>query len=262
MKTLLICHEDAALDRDGLARWLASFSTLAGIVILREPPRRTWQRVRRELRRSGWRGLLDVLAFRIYYRLRLAARDREQQAALLARVLAAHPPLAEVPTLFTPSPNSPEAADFIRTAAPDIILARCKTLLRPAIFSLAAQGTFALHPGICPEYRNAHGCFWALAQDDLANVGMTLLKIDAGIDTGPVYGWFRAPFDELRESHLLIQLRAVFDNLDPLRQTLLDFHAGRTQPLDTTGRASAEWGQPWLSRYLRWQRRARERIAK
>jgi hypothetical protein len=40
MRTLLICHDDAALDRDGLARWLASFSTLTGIHVLREPPRR------------------------------------------------------------------------------------------------------------------------------------------------------------------------------------------------------------------------------
>ena len=40
-------------------------------------------------------------------------------------------------------------------------------------------GTFVMHPGICPEYRNAHGCFWALANRDLARVGMTLLRADA-----------------------------------------------------------------------------------
>jgi len=32
VKTLLICHHDAVLDRIGLARWLASFSELVGVV--------------------------------------------------------------------------------------------------------------------------------------------------------------------------------------------------------------------------------------
>jgi hypothetical protein len=30
MKTLVICHDGAALDQEELARWLASFSELAG----------------------------------------------------------------------------------------------------------------------------------------------------------------------------------------------------------------------------------------
>ena len=35
--------------------------------------------------------------------------------------------------------------------------------------------------------------------------------------------------------------------------------AGRVRPLDTSGRRSATWGQPWLTRYLRWKLRARRR---
>src|ERR671934_1169073 len=74
MRTLLICHEGAPLHEEGLARWLASFSTLAGIVVLREPPRTLWRRVRREIRRVGVLRFLDVLAFRLYYRVAHARR--------------------------------------------------------------------------------------------------------------------------------------------------------------------------------------------
>ena len=260
MKTALICHEDALLDREGLVRWLGSFSEVKGVLVLREKRKRLWKRIRHELRRSGVLGLLDVFAFRIYSRIRLRARDSAQEAALFDRLLAVDPPLSTAPVeKIVASPNSPEAADFLASAAPDILVARCKTLLRPEIFSLARQGAFAFHPGICPEYRNAHGCFWALAQGDLGNVGMTLLKIDAGVDTGPIYGQFRVPFQERAESAHLIQLRSVFENLAPLRAALESFHAGNAQPLDVAGRASATWGQPRLSTYLRWQRAARQR---
>ena len=51
-----------------------------------------------------------------------------------------------------------------------------------------------MHPGICPEYRNAHGCFWALANRDLNKVGMTLLRIDKGVDTGPTFGYYTYPY--------------------------------------------------------------------
>ena len=54
--------------------------------------------------------------------------------------------------------------------------ARCKVILKEKIFGIPRVGTFVMHPGICPEYRNAHGCFWALVRRDLERVGMTLLR--------------------------------------------------------------------------------------
>ena len=85
---------------------------------------------------------------------------------------------------------------------------------------------------------------------------ITLLKVDAGVDTGPVYGYYRYTFDERSESHVVIQYRVVMENLDAVAMRLKDIAAGTAQPLDTSNRASAAWGQPWLTRYLRWQRDA------
>jgi folate-dependent phosphoribosylglycinamide formyltransferase PurN len=257
VKTLLICHEGAELDREGLARWLASFSDLAGIVVLREKGQRMRRRIRREMERVGpWR-FLDVLAFRLYYRLFLAARDSRWQERKLEELRRVYPQLKDVPALVTHSPNSIEAEQFIKRLAPDIVVARCKTLLKESIFSIASRGTFVMHPGVCPEYRNAHGCFWALASGDVERVGMTLLRIDKGIDTGPVYGYYSYPFDEKTESHIGIQHRVVLENLPALERKLCEIYAGTATALDTAGRESATWGQPWLTSYLSWKRRAR-----
>jgi folate-dependent phosphoribosylglycinamide formyltransferase PurN len=259
MRTLLICHEGADLDRLGLAGWLSSFSELCGIVVLREKGGRMRQRVRREMKRVGAARFLDVLAFRAYYKLFLAARDRRWEQQTLNDMSRAYPGVKAVPELITHSPNSPEAEEFIRESGADIVIARCKTLLKESIFSLPTRGTFVMHPGICPEYRNAHGCFWALANDDVERVGMTLLRIDKGVDTGPVYGFYSYAFDELEESHLRIQHRVVLENLGALEKKLLDIYRGEAVPVDTKGKASAVWGQPWLSRYLKWKRRAKRR---
>jgi hypothetical protein len=261
MRTVLICHQDAALDREGLVRWLGSFSEVTGVVVLQETRRRAWTRIKKELGRVGWLRFLDVVAFRVFYRLFLAARDRAWEAERLEEIRRRFPGDAHqrVPVLRTHSPNSEEARSFIAAARPDLMIARCKTLLKESIFSIPARGTFVMHPGVCPEYRNAHGCFWALANDDLANVGMTLLRIDRGVDTGPVYGYFTYPFDEVSESHHVVQHRVVHDNLDAIRRRLEEVVAGRARPLDVAGRRSSAWGQPWLTRHLRWKHRARRR---
>jgi hypothetical protein len=258
-RTVLVCHADSRLNREGIARWLASFTELAGIILIEERGSHVRARVRREVKRIGpWR-FLDVMAFRLYYRCAQAGADARWLDGQLAHLSARYgdlPPAVEV--LRTPDPSSAEAEAFLHRLAPDLMVVRCKRILKERVFSIPRTGTFVLHPGVCPEYRNAHGAFWALAERDLGNVGLTLLKIDRGVDTGPVYGYYSYEFDEVNESHIVIMTRLVLENLDALRDKLLQIHGGEAPCIDTTGRKSAVWGQPWLSRYLRWKRDGRD----
>jgi hypothetical protein len=258
LRSVLICHGGAGLDREGLSRWLASFTDLAGIVELHEPLSRLRRRARKQIGRSGLWRFLDVLAFRAYYRITQAAADREWEARVVDSIRSRFGDLLDCPVLRARSVNEPATARFIRDCAPDIVIARCKTILKPDVFTIPSRGTYVLHPGICPEYRNAHGCFWALANRDLERVGLTLLRVDAGVDTGPVYGYFTCGFDERAESHVRIQQRVLIDNLDAVRDRLLLAADGAIAPIDTTGRGSAAWGLPWLTAYLRWKSAARK----
>ena len=256
---VLICHEQDRLDTEGLASWLASTLRLAGLIIIRDRPGRLWRASRREVRRVGVLRFLDVVAFRAYARLRLAAQDTAWKEQAVLRLRERYPAdLRAVPRIVVSSPNSDKAREFIARLRPDVALARCKVILKREIFELPRVGTFVMHPGICPEYRNAHGCFWALVNRDLDRVGMTLLRVDAGIDTGPIYLHGRCAADEAHESHVVIQYRAVIENLDAIGQMLLSLCRGeRVPPLNIEGRTSATWGQPRLTDYVRWKRAAR-----
>lgn len=262
VRSVLICHAGDDFDREGLAAWLASFTEVAGIVVLDETAAQKRARFRRELRRVGLLRFCDVVAMRFYQRLALAARDRTWMRQALAGMRHRYGAPPTVPQIIAASVNDPAVMDFLRGIGPDLMLARCKQLLKKKLISLPRLGCFVLHPGICPEYRNAHGCFWALAERDLSRVGMTLLKVDAGVDTGPVYGHYSYPFDEQHESYNVIQYRVVSENLDVLASRFGEIAAGTAQPIDTRGRASANWGQPWLTRYLGWRRAAAKAVAR
>lgn len=254
MRAVLICHEGDRLDREAMAAWLGSFADLVGMVVLREPKSQLKKRVKAELKRSGPVGLVDVFAFRLFYKGLLAQKDAAVFEDLRERTVRKYGKrdTSGVERTFS-SPNAPEVREWLTSLQPDIMIARCKFILKPEIFSIPKTGTFVLHPGVCPEYRNAHGCFWALAARDTENVGTTLLKVDKGIDTGPVYGYYSYPFDERGESHLVIQQRTVYENLDRVATKLGEIHRGEAVPIDTKGRKSAVFGQPHLSRYVRWK---------
>jgi len=234
---------------------------LAGLIIIRDPHSRLWRKAKREIARVGWLRFLDVLAFRAFARLRLAHRDQAWKDAEVERLRRRYPAeLASVPRIVVSSPNSAESREFIERLQPDLAIARCKVILKQSIFGVPRVGTFVLHPGICPEYRNAHGCFWALTRRDFDRVGMTLLRVDPGIDTGPIFLHGTYDFDEVEESHSIIQWRTVTENLDAVANILAALCRGaEVKPIAVEGRESAVWGQPQLTAYLRWKWNARRR---
>ena len=259
-RVALLCHEQDRIDAEGLAAWAAASFDLVGVVALRDRPGKLLRNARREIRRVGPLRFLDVLAFRLLYRLRLARSDAAWIARELEHLRRRYPARLEaVPRLVATNPNTEEVRGFLQRLRPDLLIARCKFILKQEIFTIPGAGTFVLHPGICPEYRNAHGCFWALVNRDLDRVGMTLLRVDAGVDTGPIYLQATYPFNEVEESHRVIQYRVVLDNLEAIAATLRSVWNGHAPPIRTEGRRSATWGQPWLTAYLRWKAAARRR---
>lgn len=261
MKTVLICHKGDTLTEDGFARWLSSFTDLVGIVKIQEDGSRSKQRIKAEIKRSGlFRFIFDVLPYRLFSKIAHSKKDERWVEDKIKTLSQWYPDLPDtVEVLVTDSPNSPQVIDFVSRLSPDMMLARCKTLIRKEVFSIPADGTLILHPGVCPEYRNAHGCFWAIANNEPDKVGATLLKIDEGVDTGPIYSYYSYTFDIGAETPAVIHYRVVYDNLDEIQGKLLEIHAGDAKIIDISDRRSGAWGQPWLSRYINYKRRAVEK---
>ena len=257
MKTLIICHEGDYLSEKFIPRWLNSFSHPTGIIVLREKRAQFFKRIYYEIKRSGIINLLDVFAFRLYYSFFISKKDKSWLYQKIKSIANKYPQPHNIPILYTYSPNTSEARNFIREHSPDMMIALCKILIEKSIFSIPSKGTFVIHPGICPEYRNSHGCFWALYNNQISKVGATLLKIDEGIDTGPVYGYYTCKYDGSSDSHIVIQQKAIFQNLEKIKNKLIEIYRGSARVIDSSGRKSAVWGQPSLTKYLIWKNRAR-----
>lgn len=85
-----------------------------------------------------------------------------------------------------PSVNSPECLSRLAELNPRVILLLGTRIVNRRTLAATTVPLINYHAGITPKYRGIHGGYWAKAEGDLANFGITVHLVDAGIDTGAV----------------------------------------------------------------------------
>lgn len=172
-----------------IACQLAASRRLCLVAIVTEDRRRgQWQllkkKIRRAWRQQRWRGVF-TLGFAVPW---LYWYDRRtvhlQQRTLWGHARPQFP--AGVRHEAFPSLNTDAVERLLHGLCPDFLLVSGTCLLEPRIFGRAKEGALNLHMGITPEYRGSRGEFWALSRGDFQNVGLTVHRIDTGIDTGVI----------------------------------------------------------------------------
>jgi methionyl-tRNA formyltransferase len=82
--------------------------------------------------------------------------------------------------------RDPEAVEQLKTWAPDlIVVAAFGQILRKEVLDLPAFGCVNVHASLLPRWRGAAPIQAAILHGD-HQTGVTIMRMDAGIDTGPV----------------------------------------------------------------------------
>ncbi len=149
------------------------------------------------------------------------------------------PPRLARPDLLVEVPhiNHPDVAALADRLSPDVIAVFGTSLIRGPLLSKGRLGIFNLHGGLSPRYRGADCTFWALYNGELDQIGCTLHRIDAGIDTGELIAHI---CPEIREGddELTLFWRAVRDGADAYAELLERLERGERlgQPQPGKGR--------------------------
>jgi methionyl-tRNA formyltransferase len=143
----------------------------------------------------------------------------------------------------------------LQSFAPDlIIVVAYGQILPPAILDLPRHGCLNVHTSLLPKYRGAAPIQWAIANGD-SETGVTIMKMDPGLDTGPILSQRRTPIDSGDDSQSLHDRLARL-GADLLVQTIPGYLAGDLlpQPQPATGSTYAAkinkedgriiWSQP------------------
>jgi methionyl-tRNA formyltransferase len=125
--------------------------------------------------------------------------------------------------------RDPEFVDALRQLAPElIVVAAYGQILPPAILDIPRLGCVNVHASILPEYRGAAPIQWALL-DGRVRTGITLMKMDPGLDTGDILSQEAIPIGPTETAPELHDRLADL-GADLLVRTIPAFVEGRVQP--------------------------------
>ena len=108
-----------------------------------------------------------------------------------------------LPVLQTPTLRDPEVRARIVELAPDlIVVAAFGMILGKWILALPRRGCVNLHASLLPRYRGANPIAAAIAEGE-ARTGVSLMHMDAGLDTGAVYATIEVDITDEDTTELL-----------------------------------------------------------
>ena len=95
-------------------------------------------------------------------------------------------PLPEKKIIPVESVNSNECMAALQKINPDVVVVIGTRIISKEILNSIPAKFINIHAGITPKYRNVHGAYWALINNDEPNCGVTVHLVDHGIDTGSI----------------------------------------------------------------------------
>ena len=140
--------------------------------------------------------------------------------------------LAEILNLPVLQPTKAREDGFIatlRALKPDLmVVVAYGQILPQTILDLPTHGCLNVHTSLLPKYRGAAPIQWAIANGD-AETGVTIMKMDAGLDTGPVLSTRRTSILAADDSQTLHDRLAQL-GAELLCETIPNYLEGKITP--------------------------------
>jgi methionyl-tRNA formyltransferase len=125
--------------------------------------------------------------------------------------------------------RDPAFIEQLKAAAADlIVVAAYGQILPRAILELPRHGCLNVHTSLLPKFRGAAPIQWAILEGE-AETGVTIMKMDAGMDTGDIVTQAVTPITAADNGQTLHDRLAIMGG-ELLLKTLPDYVAGRIKP--------------------------------
>jgi methionyl-tRNA formyltransferase len=142
--------------------------------------------MRRRLVKLGVATVVGQAAFRALIVPALQRRSVDRSAEILRSASLRDAPIPPERVHRVPSVNDPGTAELLASLGPEVVVVNGTRIIARSVLDRCRVPFINMHAGITPAYRGVHGGYWALQQGQPDRCGVTVHRIDEGIDTGPV----------------------------------------------------------------------------
>lgn len=171
--------------------WLSKKYDIAAVVL--EAPQSTgaamksrYKFIRRRIRKLGWWTVVGQILFSLFVDFPLRHLSTKRIREIVERNDLSLQAIPEDKIIAVDSVNEEKVIKVLKEIAPDAVIVNGTGIIKEHVLSSVACSFINTHAGITPKYRGVHGMYWALANQDEENSGVTVHFVDKGIDTGNV----------------------------------------------------------------------------
>jgi folate-dependent phosphoribosylglycinamide formyltransferase PurN len=222
-----------------------NFSVAVAII---EKPVAKKEFLKKRIRRLGWFTVGGQVLFQLLVGKPLSFFSKKRISEIIKHYRLNVSPIPESEVVKVPSINADIALKELQAQQPDLIIVHGTRIISKKILQSVDARFINIHAGITPRYRGSHGAYWALANKDKANCGVTVHLVDAGIDTGQVLSQVSILFTK-GDNFSTYPYLQLAEGLKALNQAIDDLQKGQSTHVKSDLN-SALWHHPTIWGYL------------
>jgi folate-dependent phosphoribosylglycinamide formyltransferase PurN len=206
--------------------------------------------LKRRFKKLGWRTLLGQGVFETcivpWLRRETAAREGD----ILWEYGMDEGPIPAECVIDVSSVNDDRTLTLLKDLSPRVVVVNGTRILEERLLNAIDAVFLNTHVGITPFYRGVHGGYWALVARDPEHCGVTIHKIDKGIDTGAIvaHALIKPTAADNFSTYPLLQ---IANAIPLLRRAIRDALDGKLETLPAPAGRSKLWSHPTAYQYLK-----------
>lgn len=204
--------------------------------------------LKRRIKKLGYWQVLGQVLFQVTIVPILRFASSSQCSSIILEGKLMTQPISHENIVEVSSINHLYVKELIASIAPDLVLVNGTRIISKKLLSAITCPVINMHTGITPQYRGVHGAYWALANHDLENCGVTVHLVDAGVDTGEVlYQAYIVP--DNKDNFTTYPLKQLAAGIPLLLLAINDALTMQLKPFKPSGK-SGQWYHPTIWKYI------------
>ncbi|MGN6267667.1 MAG: formyl transferase [Ginsengibacter sp.] len=204
--------------------------------------------LKKRIKKLGWLKVAGQLLFQLSIAKILKSTSRKRNEEILKEYGLENTIVPENKIIKVTSVNSSECIEALRKMKPELIIVCGTRIISKSVLESLPVKFMNIHAGITPKYRNVHGGYWAIVNDDVENCGVTVHLVDEGIDTGTIIYQQKIPVTK-RDNFATYPVLQLAEGIIYLKRAINDVFENKLI-LQKNNLESRLWYHPTIWQYI------------
>jgi len=205
--------------------------------------------IQRRIKKQGYIKVVGQILFQLFIPKLLKIFSKERIENIKAQYNLIDDLIPTKKLIAVESINSKTCIEFLKKEKPDLVIVNGTRIISKKVLNSTSATFINIHAGITPKYRGVHGGYWAIANKDEKNCGVTIHCVDAGIDTGSVLKQ-QLIKPSNKDNFVTYPYIQIGEGINLFNEVLQDFSKNQLKETQIFSKESKLWYHPTLWFYI------------